>query len=119
MFDFSRTHRLLKSRDFVSTMDSGKKIVSPNLVVIGTRSSLTDGRIGLVVSKKVGTAVTRNRIKRNLRECFRHLKHRFPGIDVVVIARHTCGKASGQLLCKTLEQTLESLVVKLPAASQS
>jgi ribonuclease P protein component len=114
MFSFSRVNRLRKSREFRSTMDSGKKIVSPNLVVLGKRTTSSEGRLGLVVSGKVGNAVVRNRIKRHLRECYRQLKHRFPGIDVVVIARHNTAKTSGQALCKALESNLETLASKLP-----
>jgi ribonuclease P protein component len=45
-------------------------------------------RVGIVVTKKVGNAVQRNRIKRVCRECFRHWPDLVPdGIDLVVIAR--------------------------------
>jgi ribonuclease P protein component len=45
-------------------------------------------RLGLVVSRKVGGAVQRNRVKRLCRECFRHLPELLPnGVDLIVIAR--------------------------------
>jgi ribonuclease P protein component len=44
-------------------------------------------RVGLVVSAKVGGAVQRNRVKRRLREAVRHELHRFPPVDVVLVAR--------------------------------
>jgi ribonuclease P protein component len=45
-------------------------------------------RLGVVVTKKIGTAVARNRIKRLCRECFRAYDGLLPaGIDLVVIAR--------------------------------
>ncbi len=47
-----------------------------------------EARLGLVVSRKVGNAVARNRVKRLCRECFRTLSgFDFPGVDLVVIAR--------------------------------
>jgi ribonuclease P protein component len=45
-------------------------------------------RLGLTVSRKVGNAVVRNRVKRRIREWFRRERHEFEGVwDVVVIAR--------------------------------
>jgi ribonuclease P protein component len=45
-------------------------------------------RLGLVVSRKVGSAVRRNRVKRLCRECFRQWPSLLPnGVDLIVIAR--------------------------------
>lgn len=52
-------------------------------------------RIGLSVSKKLGKAVTRNRIKRYIRQCFLELKEEIvPGKDYVVIARQPVSEMS-------------------------
>ena len=56
--------------------DAAKRDVSP-------------GRLGVVVTRKIGNAVQRNRIKRLCRECFRTMPDFLPpGVDLVVIARH-------------------------------
>jgi ribonuclease P protein component len=56
-------------------------------------SELAGGRLGIVVTKKVGNAPTRNRIKRLCRECFRLWPEFVPnGIDLVVIARAGAGE---------------------------
>ncbi|RYZ53700.1 MAG: ribonuclease P protein component [Proteobacteria bacterium] len=92
LFSFPKQQRLLRRPEFTRTMDNGTKIVTPYLVMIGRRSSGPTSRIGFIVSKKVGGAVTRNRVKRRLRELFRTLPDRPLGMDLVVIAR---GQAVG------------------------
>jgi len=53
-------------------------------------------KLGVSVSKRIGNAVTRNRIKRVLREAFRTGKGAFPiGTDIMVIARHAAATAKG------------------------
>ena len=52
-------------------------------------------RIGITVSKKLGKAVVRNRVRRRLREVYRLNEDRFaPGWDIVVVARSRCVNAS-------------------------
>lgn len=52
------------------------------------REPRLSSRLGITTSRKVGNAVTRNRIKRRVREWFRQEHAYFPeGMDVVVIAR--------------------------------
>ncbi len=54
-----------------------------------------DPRLGLTVSRKVGGAVVRNRVKRRVREWFRHSRKALPaGVDLVVIARRGAGELS-------------------------
>ena len=58
-------------------------------MVLYTRRNRTGtNRIGITVSKKLGHAVVRNRVRRRLRECYRLNEDRFqPGWDIVVVAR--------------------------------
>ena len=64
------------------------------LVLYARRNHLSQNRIGLTVSKKLGGAVVRNRVRRRLREIYRLNEERFaPGWDIVVVARSRCVNA--------------------------
>ncbi len=57
-------------------------------VIHGARNGLDHPRLGLAVSRKVGSAVVRNRFKRLLREAFRLQRYEFPlGIDLIISVR--------------------------------
>jgi ribonuclease P protein component len=70
----------------------------------------------LIVSRKVGNAVARNRVKRAIREWFRSTGTRqAESADIVVIARRG---AAGRLASEICHE-LSSLMTKLPAAAKS
>lgn len=58
------------------------------LVLYARRNRTGGNRVGITVSKKLGHAVVRNRIRRRLREVYRLNEEQFqPGWDIVVVAR--------------------------------
>jgi ribonuclease P protein component len=66
-------------------------------------------RVGFSVSKRVGRAVTRNRVKRRLREIVRkRLSHVAPGWDIVITARASAAEAE----YRTLEEDVRDLLVR-------
>ena len=64
------------------------------LVLYARKNRTEQNRVGVTVSKKLGKAVVRNRIRRRLREVYRLNEDRFlPGWDIVVVARSRCIQA--------------------------
>ncbi len=85
---FRRSERLSKPADFDRVYSDGQKIGSASLALFFGPSPSEKTRVGISVSKKMGNAVTRNRIKRLLREAFRLNKHRLKrGYDLLFVAR--------------------------------
>ena len=67
------------------------------LVLYARKNRTGANRVGITVSKKLGHAVVRNRVRRRLREVYRLNESRFqPGWDIVVVARSRCISASFQ-----------------------
>lgn len=83
-----RGHRLTRSGDYASVRRSGRSRAHPLLILAAAPNGGKATRVGFTVGKKIGTAVTRNRVKRVLREAARSRLARVrPGYDVVLIAR--------------------------------
>ena len=86
---FGREKRLLPPRQFKSVFDSPSgKVPGRNVLLLARENDLQHPRLGLVIGKKsVKLSVERNRIKRQIRETFRHHQLELAGWDIVIIAR--------------------------------
>lgn len=83
-----RRHRLSRSRDFEAVYRHGRSFASRYLVLYWFDRQEGEPRLGLAVPKSLGSAVTRNRLKRQLREAWRAGLERVPsGRDYVLVAR--------------------------------
>jgi ribonuclease P protein component len=83
-----RRSRLLRSADFDRTLRSGRRAASDYFALFVSDNEVGRPRVGLAVSRKLGNAVVRNRIKRHLRELVRPLLTQTEGgRDVVIVAR--------------------------------
>jgi len=95
---------LRRSADFDRVNRAGRRIAFPELVILYFRRSDeavgSTPRFGLAVSRKVGNAVVRNRVKRWLREAIRHEKAQIPStaVDVVFIARGSAATAGAMAI---------------------
>jgi len=89
--------------------------------MLATRSSQESARVGLVVAKKnVRKAVDRNRIKRLIRESFRHHLPELPSLDIVVLVRKEAAQADNGQLLMALDKLWSRLIRQATeAASKS
>jgi len=87
-FVFPRTRRVRKSSEFRELVRVGRKSQDRLFSVYALANGFDHGRLGITVSRRVSArAVDRNRIKRLIREAYRHEPVRLCGVDLVVIAR--------------------------------
>lgn len=101
-----RDRRIRRDVEFRRTRHQGRCWSSDILVLCALRTGAPVTRFGFVVSKRLGNAVTRNKVKRRLREAARHLApNLLPGYDVVVIA---CGPVASRAFAE-LAGTLGAL----------
>ena len=88
---FPKSRRLRARREFLAAQSSGVRIHTPHFVLIVARGPEPSAaaRLGITVTRKVGDAVRRNRVKRVVREAFRLDPTFLPaGIDLLVIAKN-------------------------------
>jgi ribonuclease P protein component len=105
-----RVDRLHTSREYARSRSSGRRLASGAFSVELSRGR-NRGRLGLVVSRRVGGAVVRNRLKRVIREWFRRSRETLsPNLDVVVVAR----PAAAALDTREAWRELSALVAKAP-----
>lgn len=106
MPNFSKVVRLRKRYEFTQLAASALKRNSPNFIIVFGRNGLTQPRLGITVSKKVGNAVCRNRIKRYIREFFRNNTNLFIVADFNIIARSGAGHLEYAAVCQELANAL-------------
>ncbi|HCG01283.1 MAG TPA: ribonuclease P protein component [Chloroflexi bacterium] len=90
-----KSFRLTRSRDFSRVRRSGRSAGCSLFVLYALPTRSADLRVGFSVSKRVGKATVRNRVKRLMREAVRHqLPSIRPGQDLVFIARPAAAQAT-------------------------
>lgn len=87
MQDFGKHYRLLNSTDFQYMREESKCFKTPFIRAFykDSRVASSKTRVGFAISKKVGNAVRRNRIKRILKEIFRLSAVKEQGKDMVIV----------------------------------
>jgi ribonuclease P protein component len=91
--EFPRAVRIVCRSDYQKLYKTGRRISSERFVMFSRENVSGRSRLGITVSRKVGSAVIRNRVKRLFREIFRKSYGQIPGrIDIVVNAKPGCAE---------------------------
>jgi len=106
MATFNKAARLRKRVEFTVLAERGSKTVLPDFIIVKAASKLLWSRIGITVTRKVGNSVSRNRIKRLVREFFRINRNLFPPADYNIIARSGAVKLGYSAVCQELANGL-------------
>ncbi|HEU6444159.1 MAG TPA: ribonuclease P protein component [Gaiellaceae bacterium] len=112
-----RRNRLSRSRDFDTVYRQGRSVSTRYLVLYRfDRDEDGDVRLGIAIPKKIGSAVTRNRIKRRLREGWRELISEVPpGTDYVLLVRAPLAEAEESRGADWIRERLQEVLGKARA----
>jgi ribonuclease P protein component len=77
--------RLRSAREFDAVFKRGRRFPGRLFLVVVAENKQRSDRLGLAVSRRVGGAVARSRVRRLLRESFRRLAQGTSGLDIVVV----------------------------------
>ena len=115
-YGYPKEEMLLKRGDYLSLSRAGEKCLKKHFLCIYKKRGGERSRLGITVSKKVGTAVTRNRLKRMCREFFRLNNRRLGSAwDINIIARHSAGAAARKKALKSLDEIFKVIAENRPS----
>lgn len=105
-----KSARLRRRRDFQWVFSNAVRSADRYFTALARRRDGGEGRLGLAISvRRAGRHVTRNRIKRLVRESFRHRRDRLNGLDIVVMARRGARDATNAELYQSLARHWDRL----------
>lgn len=109
-FSFPKENRLLKRDAFLRLASSGKRLQNNHFIAAICPGLNGRTRLGITATKKVGSAIKRNRIKRIIREYFRLNRHGIAGIwDINIIAKKTVTGPSPNRVRKSLKDIFDRI----------
>ena len=100
--------RLRQRRDFDQVFSGGIRLHARTITIVVRRNGMDHPRLGLAISRGVvRRAVGRNRLRRRIRESFRHNMARLRGLDIVVVGRSGVESMDSNRLTELLERLWE------------
>lgn len=110
----TKQEKLLTKADFDRVFAKPQKKSTAQFVGLMRKNKLSWARLGVIISKRqVKTAVGRNRIRRVVRESFRHHKHDLKGVDIVVLLRSECSLLDKCALRCAIDDLWQKLIASL------
>lgn len=107
---FNPQERIRKKKDFLLLYKEGKRYKGKYFNLIYFPNNLSCSRMAVIVSKKIGKAVNRNKIKRWMRELFRKNKALLKEhLDILIIPKKEIQEISWTVLRKSYFAALESI----------
>jgi ribonuclease P protein component len=114
---FPKQIRLTRRSDFQKVYKSGRRARGSYFVVFYDQNHLAYSRFGMTVSRKLGSAVRRNRIRRIFREALRfHQREAMPGFDFVFNPHPSAAHLKSQVLAEDVARVLSQLKGKYDAS---
>lgn len=107
--DFPKRLRLLARTEFKRLSDSKTLVVGQSFLVVWRENNLSHPRLGITASRKSGNSVTRNRIKRQIREYFRLNRHILPAVDLNIIVKKYAASVPVAFLVSELTTAFERI----------
>jgi ribonuclease P protein component len=109
-YSLPKTVRLLKRAQFLKLSKEGTKVHTSYFISAVLNSTAENHRIGITISRKVGNAVARNRIKRIIREYFRHRKNNISGKkDINIIGKKGLASLSNSQITAELDKLFKRI----------
>lgn len=94
---FPRQLRLRRRSEYRAVQERGRKVHTAHFLLFALAGEPGEPRFGITASRKVGSAVVRNRLKRYLREAFRRHRAEFPrDKSLVVLVKHAAAELDAQ-----------------------
>jgi ribonuclease P protein component len=104
---FTKAARVRQRQDYLRAQALGKRSYTRHFGVTLAPPAAEGPRLGLVVTRRLGKAVQRNRVKRLLREFFRRHRAHLPAVDLVIMAK----KGAAALGYQQVEEELGRLLL--------